>query len=152
MQKEPHNTFIMGDKTYDFAKKLVQIILPAFGSLYLAMSAVWDLPNAEQVTASVVIVTTFLGACLGISTSQYNSSGRGIDGSMTVSAAPPNGSPVITGISLPKTEEELEGKKSITLKVEHETALPPVDFEEDDPDDDPPMNPATVRKRPSKKK
>lgn len=153
MQKEPHNTFILGDRSFDFVKKLVQVILPACGALYFGLAQIWGLPEAENVVGTIVVFQTFLGVVLGISTAQYNASGRGIDGSLTVSAAPPNGSPVITGISLPKTEEELEAKKSITLKVEHEDTIVAQEvFEDEEEDEDPPMNPATVRKRPSKKK
>lgn len=61
------------NKTYDVLKQIAQIWLPAAGALYFGLSAIWGLPNAEQVVGTVTVVDTFLGVVLGISTDKYNS-------------------------------------------------------------------------------
>lgn len=62
----------MSDKTYDVLKKIAQLVLPALGTLYFALSGIWGLPYGEQVVGTVTAIDTFLGVVLGISTSQYN--------------------------------------------------------------------------------
>lgn len=62
----------MSNKTYDILKFVAQILLPALGTLYFALAGIWDLPKGEEVVGTIVALDTFLGALLGISTSNYN--------------------------------------------------------------------------------
>lgn len=62
----------MSNKTYDVLKWIALILLPAIGALYFALSNIWGLPFGEQVVGTITAVDAFLGACLGISTKQYN--------------------------------------------------------------------------------
>lgn len=62
----------MSDKTYDKWKFVAQIVLPALGTLYFALSQIWGLPYGEQIVGTITAVDTFLGAILGISAIQYN--------------------------------------------------------------------------------
>lgn len=61
----------MSDKTYNTLKSIAQIVLPAAGTLYFAIASIWKLPYAEQVVGTITAIDTFLGAILGISSSQY---------------------------------------------------------------------------------
>lgn len=63
---------IMSDKIYDILKWVALIFIPALGTLYFALSAIWGLPYGEQIVGTLTAVDTFLGALLGISTYQYN--------------------------------------------------------------------------------
>lgn len=62
----------MNNKVYDILKFVAQVILPAIGTLYFALAGIWGFPYAEQVVGTIAAVDTFLGVCLGISTSKYN--------------------------------------------------------------------------------
>lgn len=62
----------MKNRTYDILKWIAQILLPALGTLYFGLAAIWGLPYADKVVGTVTVADTFLGVCLGISTSQYN--------------------------------------------------------------------------------
>lgn len=64
------------DKQYDILKWLAQIVLPALGTLYFALSTIWGLPKGEEVVGTITAIDAFLGAILGLSTSQYNKSGK----------------------------------------------------------------------------
>lgn len=64
------------DKQYDMLKWLAQIVLPALGTLYFALSAIWGLPKGEEIVGTITAIDAFLGAILGLSTSQYNKSGK----------------------------------------------------------------------------
>jgi len=62
----------MSNKVYDILKWIAQVLLPALGTLYFALSGVWSLPYCEQVVGTITAVDAFLGVLLGISTAQYN--------------------------------------------------------------------------------
>jgi len=63
----------MSNKVYDFLKKFVTIYAPAFMTMFNGLALVWhwDIP-IEAIDATVGLVLTFLGVCLGISTAKYN--------------------------------------------------------------------------------
>ena len=69
---------------YEFLKKLVQIIMPAFASLYFGIAQIWGLPNAENVVGTTALVATFLGVCLGLSTHEYNRTETKYDGEVSI--------------------------------------------------------------------
>ena len=56
---------------YDVLKYIAQIGLPAVGTLYYALSAIWGLPYGEQIVGTITAVDTFLGTLLMISSSAY---------------------------------------------------------------------------------
>lgn len=62
----------MSNKIYDILKWIAMYFLPAIGTLYFALSGIWNLPYGEQVVGTITAVDTFLGVLLGISTAQYN--------------------------------------------------------------------------------
>ena len=62
----------MSNKTYDILKYVAQIVLPALGTLYFALSSIWGLPYGEQIVGTITAVDTCLGVLLGISSVQYN--------------------------------------------------------------------------------
>ena len=62
----------MNEKVYKILKQVVQIYLPALGTLYFALAGIWNLPYAEQVVGTITAVDTFLGVILGISSASYN--------------------------------------------------------------------------------
>ena len=61
----------MSNKLYDVLKYIAQIGLPAVGTLYYALSAIWGLPYGEQIVGTITAVDTFLGTLLMISSSVY---------------------------------------------------------------------------------
>ena len=63
--------FKMSNETYDRLKFIAQILLPACGTLYFALASIWGLPYGEQIVGTITAVDAFLGACLGISTKNY---------------------------------------------------------------------------------
>lgn len=63
---------MLSNGVYDRLKYIAQIVLPALGTLYFALSSIWGLPYGEQVVGTITAVDAFLGAILGISTAQYN--------------------------------------------------------------------------------
>lgn len=66
---------ILSDKTYSLLKWVALILLPALGTLYFALASIWGLPFGEQIVGTITAIDTFLGAILGISTSNYKKHG-----------------------------------------------------------------------------
>lgn len=62
----------MSNKTYDMLKWIAQYLLPAIGTLYFALAAIWGLSYGEQVVGTITAIDTFLGVVLGISSANYN--------------------------------------------------------------------------------
>lgn len=63
------------DKAYNAAKFVALVLLPALGTLYFALAAIWHgLPAAEPVVGTITAVDAFLGVALHLSTASYNTS------------------------------------------------------------------------------
>lgn len=62
----------LSNKVYDILKIACTIVLPALGTLYFALSQIWGFAYGEQVVGTIAAVSTFIGACIGISTANYN--------------------------------------------------------------------------------
>ena len=63
---------IFDDKTFDILKTIQRYILPALGTLYLALSQIWGFPYGEEIVGTITAVDAFMAALLGISTANYN--------------------------------------------------------------------------------
>lgn len=61
----------LSNKAYDILKWIAQYLLPALGTLYFALAAIWGFPYGEEIVGTISAVDAFLGALLGISTIQY---------------------------------------------------------------------------------
>ena len=62
---------ILSDNMYNVLKWVVQIVLPAIGTLYFTLAQIWHLPAGEQVVGTCSALALFLGALIGISSTQY---------------------------------------------------------------------------------
>lgn len=61
----------MSNKMYDVLKYIAQIVLPAMGTLYAALAAVWGIPYGQEIIGTISAVDTFLGSLLMISNNNY---------------------------------------------------------------------------------
>lgn len=69
----------MSNRMYDILKWIAQYLIPALGTLYLALAGIWGFPYGQEVEGSLLAIDTFLGACLGISSHYYYSLKEGDD-------------------------------------------------------------------------
>jgi len=106
----------MSNKVYDALKRLVQVILPAFASLYFGLAAIWHLPAAEQVVGTTALIATFLGICLGLSSKKYEAP---VDGSMHVNLSNDGEAPY--RLELDDAPEALIDRDLISFKVVRRT-------------------------------
>lgn len=61
----------LSDRAYNYIKRIVQVILPALGTLYVTLAQIWGLPAPEAVAGTILALATFLGVMLGISSARY---------------------------------------------------------------------------------
>ena len=61
----------MKSKTYDVLKYIAQILLPAIGTLYAALSEIWGLPYAVEVVGTIIAIDAFLGGLLHLDSIKY---------------------------------------------------------------------------------
>lgn len=75
----------MSNKFYDILKWVATVALPAIAALYSGLAEVWNLPYAEQIPKTVLLIVAFLGAVLGVSSIKYaknQNSTEAIDGTI----------------------------------------------------------------------
>ncbi len=105
---------IITGKLYDFLKFLALVLLPALGTAYFALAGIWGLPSAQEVVGTIVVVDTFLGTILQISSTQYNKSDAKYDGVVGVTQTADKLSYVL---NLNDDPVNLKDKDEIRLKV-----------------------------------
>ena len=108
----------MKAKTYDIVKWIAQILLPALGTLYFALSGIWGLPNAQQVVGSITALDAFLGVLVGVSAAQFN---KNKDGTLMIDTS--NLQKDTYRLSLETPLDELAGKTTIQLNVDNAADL-----------------------------
>lgn len=62
----------MKNETYDILKYVSTILIPALNFFILTLGKIWELPYYVQIAATVAAVGTFIGACIKVSTDNYN--------------------------------------------------------------------------------
>lgn len=67
---------ILSNRTYDILKYFAQVVLPALGTLYFALSQIWGLPYGEEIVGTITAIDTFLGVLLKISSNNYYYTGK----------------------------------------------------------------------------
>ena len=72
----------LSNKVYDVLKFVALVLLPAIGTLYFGVAAIWGLPKADEVVGTVLVVDTFLGVVLGVTNQNYKNSDARFDGQM----------------------------------------------------------------------
>ena len=109
-----NKTNILNSKQYDFIKWLSVVLLPAFGTLYFALSQIWGLPYGEAVLGTLAAIQVFIGATMGISSKQYEESGEKYSGEINVKDRPEK---LTYSLALDCPPEDLKDKEEVTFKV-----------------------------------
>lgn len=61
----------MNNQTYDILKRVALIVIPALATFVDAVGIVWGVPYTTEATATITALGVFLGAVLGVSSSNY---------------------------------------------------------------------------------
>lgn len=61
----------MDNRTYDIIKMVALIAVPLF-AFFGAICTIWNIPHAEQITATLTALDTLLGALVAILSREYH--------------------------------------------------------------------------------
>ena len=64
----------MSNKVYDVLKWIALIALDAVGLFYSTISGIWGLPFGDEVLATCAALSLFIGALIGVSSTNYKKS------------------------------------------------------------------------------
>lgn len=107
--------FAMTNESYDFLKKLVEIIFPGAGALYFGIAQIWGLPAAEEVVGTIAVICVFLGLVLKVSSKNYTPEAVNNMGAFVINTTEVDRPPY--RLELDASLEELESKEVISFKV-----------------------------------
>lgn len=105
----------MSNRTYDDIKRIVQIILPAFGSLFFLADAIWDVPIVTKTLGITALIALFLGLIIQIASKRYHSGDKPYSGDIVVTEGQ-NGS-TLYSMELNEDPELIEAMDAVTFKV-----------------------------------
>lgn len=60
------------NSTYDLIKYIALVVLPAFAALVLGVAKIWGLPYGLEISETIMVIDTFLGALVKVSADQYH--------------------------------------------------------------------------------
>ncbi len=111
----------MSSKLYDTLKFIAQVGLPAVGTLYVALAALWSLPNPEAVAGTVLAVDTFLGTLLHLQSNAFANSQLG--GQMVIMPTPAGGKTYSLELNGDPEQFEKQDKVSFDVVKSDEVAV-----------------------------
>lgn len=62
---------IFSDKVFNILKWCAMVLLPALAVFIRAFFPIWNIPYADQISSSIVVINALLGSLLGVSTIGY---------------------------------------------------------------------------------
>ena len=108
----------LSNNVYDKLKFVVQVLIPGLAALYVGLAQVWTEASffdySTQVSATAVVIATFLGLFLTASSKQYEGAG---DLVVTTDATDGN---VYLAADLNKHPNAFKNKKNVVLNVKHQ--------------------------------
>ena len=119
----PDSGFMLPEVWYKRIKWFVSIVLPAFGTMYFALSDALGLPYVTQVLGAITAVSAFLGTIMGFSSRTFTKSEARYDGTMTITGQQNvNG---LYSLELKDGPSTLDDKSEVVFKVENQRIPPP---------------------------
>lgn len=115
MLQKTNDHIMLTDNAYSKGKKLVQVWIPAFSSLYFGLGNIWGLPYVEEIIGTLALLATFMGVCLGLSSKQYDESQAGFEGDIVVSET--EAGRKLFSLEINGDPAELEQKSSVKFNV-----------------------------------
>lgn len=112
------NQPFFSNRSYDALKYIALVVLPALGTLYFALSQIWELLYGIQVVGTITAVDTFLGVLLNLSNKAYLNSPEAYHGTVTVTDNPElQAREVHLDVPEDRLAEGIDSNKVISLKV-----------------------------------
>lgn len=107
---------LLSSAVYDKLKPLVMIILPAISTAYFTLSNIWGWQHEEQIIGTLAVITTILGAILGVASKSYNNSDKKFTGGAIETTTKEDGTTVYT-LSLDIDPDDIKKYSDLVFKV-----------------------------------
>lgn len=62
----------MKDKVFNFLRFMAETGITAIGTFYLAIAGIWGLPFGDEISKTLIALSTLLGIFVGVKRAQYN--------------------------------------------------------------------------------
>lgn len=62
----------ISNDTYDFLRAIADLVLPALGTLYFALSGIWGFPYGEQIVGTITAIVAFLDIVIKVLKRNYD--------------------------------------------------------------------------------
>jgi Putative phage holin Dp-1 len=104
----------LSNEAYNAVKLIALVVLPALGTLYVALAAIWGFPYAQEVVSSLIALDAFVGAIVKVSDVSYNKSDAKYDGAINVRQ---EGGKTLYSLDLKGDPAQIGSLKEINFKV-----------------------------------
>jgi len=108
---------MIGSKLYDSLKFLAQILVPALGTLYVALAAIYNWGHVDEVAGTVVAVDTFLGVLVSYLKLKYDASDDRFDGEINVVERPDGKTIMDMQLNKHADPNDLKDEKQVLFRV-----------------------------------
>ena len=113
-----HEKPLISNRTFNYLRQLVEVVLPGFGALYFALAQIWGFPYAAELVATIAAVVTFLGLVLMWLRNQYDNSVAKYDGEVVVNQQDPMKDTF--RLEIPDPVNHIATNDELRLRVRHE--------------------------------
>ena len=76
MVKKEEKKFVLSNRTYDILKWVALVGTNAFSALVISLGEIWGWSYAVPIAGTISAVGSCIGACLQLSSANYNSGGQ----------------------------------------------------------------------------
>lgn len=109
---------IFNSNVYDKLKFIALVVLPALATLVVAVNPLWDIPNQDAISGTIIAIDTFLGALLGLSSKQYNQAQENtFDGYLDAEGEDPDTGHPNMKLVITKPPQEIFDGKDVRLRI-----------------------------------
>jgi len=113
---------MIGSKVYDALKFLAQILVPALGTLYVALAAIYSWGHVDEVAGTVVAVDTFLGVLVSYLKLKYDASDKKYDGEINVIERPDGKTIMDMQLNKHANPADIKDEKQVLFRVNSKQA------------------------------
>jgi hypothetical protein len=87
----PRAHTLFSNNVYDKLKFIALVGLPALATAVFGLGPLWDIPKVDAIVGTIIVIDTFLGMLLGVSTRQYRNDESRFDGHVIATDLPEEG-------------------------------------------------------------
>lgn len=108
---------MISNKLYNILKYLALIGLPALGTFWMVVGALWGAPHTDEVVKTIVALGALLGALLVLSNAKYNASDARFDGTLIVDETAPQFDNEVRQLDLKDPVNNASANGEVRLRV-----------------------------------